>query len=77
LNNVPYRKTSFIESLKGENIRMEILRRDLSYKDHQRCLLIEKWGNPTSLLVKYAQMTVSFAILSFSFKRGVGLYRMP
>jgi len=42
LNSVPYWKTSFIESLKSGNITMERLKSDLDYKDHQRCLLIEK-----------------------------------
>ena len=45
---------------------MERFKRDLNYKDHQRCLLIEKWRDPTPLLLKYRQMTV----LSFSFYRG-------
>jgi len=69
LNNVPYWETYFIESLKSGNITMERFKRDSNYKDHQRCLLIEKWRKSTSFLLKYAQMTASFTILSFSFYR--------
>ena len=32
-------------------------------------MFIEKWRNPTSLLLKYAQMTAPFSMLSFSLYR--------
>ena len=56
---------------------MERLKRDLDCKDHWRYLLIKKW-NPTSLFLKYAQMTMPFTVLSFSFyRRGEDYLGLP